>query len=142
MQSITFKHDADTAEELHHEAEQRGFDTRSDYLRHIVDQRGEAARIKEEYEQKLADLQTEHDRELTEHEQKLEEARETYEQQIHELEQEIDRVQREKRMILEQREEHTELVRAVKNDQTLQQRKAEAPIWKRWKWSITGMPSD
>ena len=160
MQSITFKHEQKTAEELHEEADQHGFDTRSDYLRHIINQRGEADRVREEYEQKIADLRTEHDRELdeydqklndlqmaherksVEHERKLTELEEIYEQEIAQLEQDLERIQREKRMILEQREEHESLVKVVQEEQSLAKRKAEAPIWRRWKWSITGMPND
>ena len=58
------------------------------------------------------------------------------------LQQEAERLRREKRLILEQREEHTELVRAVQNEQTLAERKASAGALTRAKWWLTGMPDD
>ena len=62
-----------------------------------------------------------------------------YEDQIEELEREIERTHREKRLVLEQREEHTELVNAVKEEQSLAKRKAQAGLWTKTKWALFGM---
>jgi hypothetical protein len=51
-------------------------------------------------------------------------------------------VKREKRQVLQQREEHTDLVKAVERERTIQERKAEAGIVTRAKWLITGMPNE
>ena len=58
------------------------------------------------------------------------------------LERENERLHRERRQILEPREEHTVLVRTVERDQTLQERRAQASIFRKVKWAITGMPSE
>lgn len=58
------------------------------------------------------------------------------------LKQEAERLRREKRLILEQREEHTELVRAVSREQTREDRRAQAGVLTRAKWWLTGMPTD
>jgi Arc/MetJ-type ribon-helix-helix transcriptional regulator len=61
---------------------------------------------------------------------------------IEDLETENERLHRERRQLLEQREEHTALVRTVERDQTLQERRAQASIFQKAKWAITGMPSE
>lgn len=58
------------------------------------------------------------------------------------LEQEAERLRREKRLILEQREEHTELVRQVRSDRTLAERKAQAGLLTKAKWALFGMSDD
>lgn len=58
------------------------------------------------------------------------------------LEQENERLRREKRLILEQREEHTELVRAVESERSLAERKASAGVLTRAKWWLVGMDDD
>ena len=68
--------------------------------------------------------------------------RDEYEKQIEELEREIERTHREKRLVLEQREEHTELVNTVKEEQSLAKRKAEAGLWTKTKWALFGMNTD
>ncbi|WP_238532969.1 hypothetical protein [Halalkalicoccus jeotgali] len=51
-------------------------------------------------------------------------------------------MQREKRLLLEQREEHTELVNAVKEERTLAKQKANAGVFTRAKWWLVGMGDD
>jgi len=77
-------------------------------------------------------------RECVRRSQRLDECRD----RVAELETEVERLQNEKRLILEQREEHTELVRAVEEERTLEQRRAEAGLATRVKWAIFGMDGD
>jgi len=58
---------------------------------------------------------------------------------VAELETELERLRNEKRQILQQREEHTELVRAVERERSIQERKAQAGLGQRVKWAIFGM---
>jgi TolA-binding protein len=60
-------------------------------------------------------------------------------ERIGELETEVERVQNEKRLILDQQEEHSELVRVVEEERSLQERKARAGLGQRMKWAIFGM---
>ena len=60
---------------------------------------------------------------------------------IEDLETENERLHRERRQILEQREEHTDLVTVVERQQSLQEQRAQASIFRKMKWAITGMPS-
>lgn len=62
--------------------------------------------------------------------------------ETNDLRQENERLRNEKRLILEQREEHTELVNAVKDDRTLAQRKADAGLLTKTKWALFGMGTD
>lgn len=59
-----------------------------------------------------------------------------------ELEQELERERKRNQMILEQREEHTELVKYVKDERTAEQRWREAGLGQRLKWRVFGMDSD
>ena len=102
----------ETLADVDEEAEERGL-SRAEYLRVIVENRHESDRIRDEYEAKLNELRTE-----------------------------TERLQRERRQILEQRQEHGELVTVVERQQSLQEQRAQASIFKRMKWSITGMPSE
>jgi len=61
---------------------------------------------------------------------------------VAEVETEVERLQNEKRLVLEQREEHTELVRAVERERSIQERKAQAGLGQRLKWAIFGMPDN
>jgi len=74
-------------------------------------------------------------REAIRRSQKLAECRE----RVDELETELERLRNEKRLVLEQREEHTELVRAVERERSIQERKAQAGLGQRLKWAIFGM---
>ena len=62
--------------------------------------------------------------------------------EIDDLETDVERLQNEKQQILEQREEHSELVRAVERERTLQERKAQAGLATRAKWAIFGMDDE
>lgn len=64
------------------------------------------------------------------------------EERVARLEAENERLRREKRLILEQRQEHTDLVRAVENDRTLAERKARAGLLTKAKWALFGMSDD
>lgn len=64
------------------------------------------------------------------------------EKEIAELQTDVERLQNEKQQILEQREEHSQLVRAVDRQRTLEEQKAEAGVATRAKWYLFGMPGD
>ena len=61
------------------------------------------------------------------------------EQRVEQLETDLERARREKRQILDQREEHTELVRAVEEERSLAERRAAAGVATRAKWWLFGM---
>lgn len=66
-------------------------------------------------------------------------------QDSQDLQTQVDRLQREKQMILDQRSDHQQLIRHVEDEREERQRrqkKEEAPIWRRTKWWIMGVPSD
>lgn len=133
MQNITVRLDPAFVEQLEEEAEEHDT-TRTEYIRDILQFRRESSVSREEYEElqkEYAELQEEYDA-----------MREEYEKRIAELETELGRVNKEKRQVLELREEHTDLVKAVQSDQTIQERKAKAGILTRWKWSLAGMPDE
>jgi TolA-binding protein len=77
-------------------------------------------------------------RRCIERSQELDECRE----RVADLEQEVERLEREKRLILEQREEHSQLVRAVEQERTLEQERAEAGLATRAKWWLFGRDGD
>lgn len=112
MKPTSIRLDEETLDDVDEEASERGL-SRAEYLRVIVENRHESGRIRDEYEAKLESLRTENER-----------------------------LQRERRQLIAQREEHGELVTVVSRQQSLQERKAQASIFKRMKWSITGMPSE
>jgi tRNA G18 (ribose-2'-O)-methylase SpoU len=64
------------------------------------------------------------------------------ERQLAEAERDLERVQREKRLILDEREEHQDLVRAVEQEQSIQERRAQAGVLTRAKWWLTGMDEE
>jgi len=66
--------------------------------------------------------------------QELDDCRE----RVDELEQRAERLEREKRLILEQREEHSQLVRAVEEQRTLEQERAQAGLATRARWWLFG----
>jgi TolA-binding protein len=77
-------------------------------------------------------------RRCIERSQELDECRE----RVADLEQRVERLEREKRLILEQREEHSQLVRAVEQERTLEQERAEAGLATRAKWWLFGRDGD
>jgi protein subunit release factor A len=66
--------------------------------------------------------------------QELDECRE----RVSELEETVERLEREKRLILEERDEHTQLVRAVEQEQSLAEERAQAGLATRVKWWLFG----
>lgn len=89
-------------------------------------------------------IQRYEDMDERERERKREHARELaeLERRIKELETENARLHRERRQLLEQREENTELVKAVKEERSLAKRKAQAGLWTKTKWALFGMSDD
>jgi len=73
-------------------------------------------------------------RECIRRSQELDECRE----RVADLEQQVERLQREKRLILEQREEHSQLVRAVEQEQSLAEERAQAGLATRARWWLFG----
>jgi hypothetical protein len=59
-------------------------------------------------------------------------------ERVGDLEQQVERLQREKRLILEERDEHSQLVRAVEQQRTLEEQRAQAGLATRAKWWLFG----
>lgn len=59
-------------------------------------------------------------------------------ERVADLETKVERLEREKRLILEQRDEHSQLVRAVEDQRTLEQERAQAGLATRAKWWLFG----
>lgn len=119
MQPTTIRLPDEVLTEVDDEAKDRGL-SRSDYIRELIENRHDYARLQDDYEDQLRDY-----------------------------EETIERLQNEKRLILEQREEHTDLVEYVEEERSMQrrredreQRRAEAGVLTRAKWWLTGMPED
>ena len=90
-----------------------GVDSRSGALREILD----------EYDE----CQTECDRLHTECER---------------LRTKCERLESEKRLLLENKRETAALAEYVERERTRHERKAGAPVWRRMKWWVTGVPED
>lgn len=119
MDSITVRLTDEMVESLDSDADDRGV-SRSEYIRDTLDARHDPPPDTETDER-----DTERIREL--------------EDEIEKLEQEITRLNRERRQLLEQRDEHTDLVRAVEDQRTLERQRAEAGVLTRVKWWFRGM---
>jgi metal-responsive CopG/Arc/MetJ family transcriptional regulator len=61
MKTLTLKIDEDTVDELDEETDERGYSSRSEYLREIIDARHEADEVRAEYEELLDELRQELD---------------------------------------------------------------------------------
>jgi chromosome segregation ATPase len=155
METITLKIEADTRDALDDEAEEHDFQSRSAYLRDIIDRRDEASALRSEYEAEIEKLEGELDdvRERLESKtetadeyrrqvDRLEAETDRLQERVDELETELDRVKNEKRLLLEEREEKKELVRYVEQERTVEQRWREAGFGTRMKWRLFGMPGD
>jgi len=70
--------------------------------------------------------------------QELDECRE----RVGDLQERVERLEREKRLILEQREEHSQLVRAVEEQRTLERERAQAGLATRARWWLFGRDED
>jgi len=73
-------------------------------------------------------------RECIRRSQELDECRE----RVGDLQERVERLEREKRLILEQREEHSQLVRAVEQEQSLAEERAQAGLVTRVRWWLVG----
>jgi len=73
-------------------------------------------------------------RRCIERSQELDECRD----RVADLEQRVERLAREKRLILEEREDHSQLVRAVEREQSLAEERAQAGVLTRAKWWLVG----
>jgi len=61
---------------------------------------------------------------------------------VDELEQRVERLEREKRLILDEREEHSQLVKAVEREQSLAEERAQAGLATRARWWLFGRDED
>jgi len=77
-------------------------------------------------------------RECIERSQELDACRE----RVGDLQERVERLEREKRLILEEREEHSQLVRAVEDQRTLEQERAQAGLATRARWWLFGRDED
>jgi len=59
-------------------------------------------------------------------------------ERVADLEERVERLEREKRLLLEQREEHSQLVRAVEEQRTLERERAQAGPATRARWWLFG----
>jgi len=57
---------------------------------------------------------------------------------VAELEETVERLEREKRLILKERDEHSQLVRAVEQQRTLEEERARAGVLTRARWWLVG----
>lgn len=105
MEPITIRISSSRLEEINREAEQREM-SKSEIIRERLDKLEDAEELRTELEANLDELRTENER-----------------------------LQREKRQILDQREENTELVEYVEDEQRYRQ----ASLATRIRWWITGM---
>lgn len=119
MDPITLRLPTDTLDEVDREANEKGL-SRAEYLREIVEKRHVDNETLTDYEEKLSD----------------------YESEVERLRSDVARLQNEKRQILEQREEHTDLVRAIEREQSREDRRAQAGVLTRAKWWLVGMEDD
>jgi len=63
-------------------------------------------------------------------------------ERVADLEQQVERLERERRLLLEQREEHSQLVRAVEQRRTLERERAQAGLATRVRWWLFGRGGD
>ena len=113
MQKVTFSLTDDHLETIEEWQEEHDISSRSEALRRFIEDYEELHTRYEELHTQGEELQTE-------------------------LEQERNR----NKMILEQREEHTELVKYVQDERTVEQKWREAGIGQRLKWRLFGMDTD
>ena len=119
MANLTVRADDDLLDALDSEADERGT-SRAAYVREIL-------RERHADDERVAALETELDE---------------CEAELDELRTECERLQREKRQILDQRDEHNELVTAVQEERSLEQRRARAGALTRFRWWAFGMDGE
>lgn len=151
MDSITLRLQPDTIESLDEEADEHGV-SRSEYIRDLIQSRGEYKRLREKYEA----LREEHERLQTEHEQEIERLEARHQEEIEDLEAEhkakieelegeinhlqnqVDRLQRTNLKILEYRDENTDLQIYIDERREWE----EASWFTRQKWKLFGRKRD
>jgi DNA repair ATPase RecN len=142
MKTITLKVEAETREQLDSEADERGFDSRSSYLREIIHRRDEADELQKEHQQELEELRDEHETEIEELNQELAAVQnrlESRETRIEELEQQLAR----RSQIEEKIESLPDKIRDRESYQERRQRMLDqASLAQRLKWKVTGVPVD
>lgn len=143
MDTVNLRMPEEMIEALDEEAK-RSDSTRAEIIRDAVEHRHVTPEVQDRYDslrEEYDELQAEYDTLRKEYESVEAEYEARIEEIQDEYETEIERLNRERRQLLEQREEHTDLVTVVERQQSLQEQRAQASIFKRMKWSITGMPS-
>lgn len=122
MDNLTVRAPEELLEEIANEAEDEGI-SQSAYVRECLRNRNASDASAKQAERKLAECK----------------------EQVNELEQEIDRLNRERRQLLEQRGEHTDLVRAVEQEQSLEERREkrkQSNVFRRTWWWLAGTPDN
>ena len=119
MPNLTVRADESLLADLDADAEERGV-SRAEYVRRELESRHESDERVAALESELAECQS----------------------KSADLETELERTKRAHRQLLDQREEHTELVRAVERERTLEERRASAGVLTRARWWFTGVPEE
>ena len=132
MKPITLRLPEPLLDELDTETDEN--DSRSEYIRSLLRERGEDSELVGELRDRVDDLERE---------------RADLLEEIDELETKAERLEREKRLILEDREERQELVRFAESDRDLARRREQrerereqAGVVTRAKWWLVGRDVD
>lgn len=135
MENIGIRVTEEMLEQLDNEAQKQDV-SRSEYIRTILSNRHETNQIQTEYEEKLNN-----------HKNKIEDLKE----QLENVKQERDRIQRQLRETNKRIDNVDEVVNYVKEEKEINKIRRErekkldkiksAPIWKRAKWKILGIPN-
>ena len=135
MPQISLRLDDELLEELDAEADDHDV-PRSKHIRDTLESRERRSELEDKIEQMREKLDA-----VREQAADAEELTE----RVTELERENERLQRERRQLLEQREEHKELVRYAEQQRSVlerQEKRRDAPVWRRAKWWVLGRSSD
>lgn len=135
MENIGIRVTKEMLEKLDNEAQKRDV-SRSEYIRTILSNRHKTSQIQTEYEEKLKN-----------HKKNIEDLKE----QLENVKQERDRLQRQLRETNKRIDDVDEVVSYVKEEKEINKIRRErekkldkiksAPIWKRAKWKILGIPN-
>lgn len=135
MENIGIRITEEMLEEIDNEAHNRGV-SRSEYIRTILSNRRETNTIESEYEEKLNN-----------HKERIEDLK----NQLEDVKQKRDRLQRQLRETNKRIDDVDEVVSYVKEEKEINEIRRErekklneiksAPIWKRAKWKILGIPN-
>jgi predicted nuclease with TOPRIM domain len=118
MGQISIRLDDQRIAKLDKETEEKGYDSRANYVRTVLNSRHEPTEVQRE----LDECQSE----------------------LNELQAEVERLHRERRQLLEQRDEHTELVRYAQDQREDEQRRREIKqhnVFRRAWWWVAGEPT-